>query len=181
VVKSGTYSAQALRSNIKDLGSRLGRVLAESHSPEFLKEVELVRRWAKDLRRGSRRSIGNIERFLRLSGSEKSFKIARSFTEFLRLANAAEQHHRTRRRLYYETHSSLPQKGSVEAFLKNLKPKMISQVVEKLNQMEVDLVLTSHPTESMRQSAIRRYKHVTQNLAILDRRDSTRWEKEQAK
>ncbi len=181
MVKSGTYSAQALRSNIRDLGSRLGRVLAESHSPEFLKEVELVRRWAKDLRRGSRRSIGNIERFLRLSGSEKSFKIARSFTEFLRLANAAEQHHRTRRRLYYETHSSLPQMGSVEAFLKNLKPKMISQVVEKLNQMEVDLVLTSHPTESMRQSAIRRYKHVTQNLAILDRRDSTRWEKEQAK
>lgn len=181
MVKSGTYSAKALRSNIKDLGSRLGKVLAEIHSPEFLKEVEFVRCWAKDLRRGNHRSIGNIERLLRISGSEKSFKIARSFTEFLRLANAAEQHHRTRRRLYYETHSSLPQKGSVEAFLKNLNPKMISQVVEKLNQMEVDLVLTSHPTESMRQSAIRRYKHVTQNLAILDRRDSTRFERDQAK
>ncbi|MCB0363039.1 MAG: phosphoenolpyruvate carboxylase, partial [Bdellovibrionales bacterium] len=178
---TNSKSTKPLRDNIRDLGQRLGRVLAECDSPELLEEVELVRRWAKDFRRGKRGAKGSLDNFLTRAEYEKSFKIARSFTEFLRLANAAEQYHRIRRRHYYETHSKSPQKGSVESFLKNLKPSLHKEVFKKLNSMEIDLVITAHPTESMRQSAIRRYKHVTQNLAVLDRKDATRWEIEMAK
>ncbi|MCB0364593.1 MAG: phosphoenolpyruvate carboxylase [Bdellovibrionaceae bacterium] len=173
-------TTQPLRRDIKQLGSRLGRVMSECDSPELLQKVEEIRKCAKSFRSGSKASRERLTALLSSLGHEESYKIARAFTEFLRLANAAEQHHRIRRRRYYATHSKKPQDGSIEAFFKGLANKDKKKALDLLNHMEVELVLTAHPTEAMRQSAIRRYKHMAKNLEILDRPEITKWEKELA-
>lgn len=128
MAKLDTKSTQPLKVNIKQLGAQLGKVMAECDSADLLNEVEFVRLRAKDLRKGnrtkndgrsSRRTLqerDDLHHFFAQLGDEESFKIAKAFTEFLRLANAAEQYHRVRRRRFYETHSRCPQKGSVEGF-----------------------------------------------------------------
>ena len=127
--------------------------------------MEWVRLWAKKQRKNLRKEDDiDGEKFFKRLDLKESYKIARAFTEFLRLANAAEQHHRVRRRRYYETHSAQSQPGSVEDLLIKLKPHQRKEVLKKLRKMEIDLVITAHPTEAMRQSALRRYKHISQNL-----------------
>ncbi|MEZ4752055.1 MAG: phosphoenolpyruvate carboxylase [Bdellovibrionota bacterium] len=106
--------------------------------------------------------------------------MARAFTEFLRLANAAEQFHRIRRRREYEKAGRSPQPGSLAALFHGANPKKAKDLLGRLEEMEIDLVFTAHPTEAMRPSAIRYYRQIADYLDTLSQPNTSEVEHESA-
>ncbi len=165
-----------LRRDVHLLGEILGQMLNRLGTEGLLGEVEAIRELAKRVRRGAQ-SIRSLEMESRDLPAQKGYEIAKAFTEFLRLANVAEQQHRIRRRGFYESQSAQPQPGSLEAALKGVKPSQKNAAQQVLSQMKIDLVLTAHPTETQKRSAIRRYKRIASILGELERVDLSKWKK----
>jgi phosphoenolpyruvate carboxylase len=155
------------------LGQYLGEVLRRQNGDELFARVETVRRLSKNARAGSDTDFRDLLTLLTSLTAEDMIPMARAFSSFLALANLAESHHRTRRRRAYQLDTdSKPQPGSSEAVIGNLIDGGIppERILETFEDMKIDLVLTAHPTETMRRSLQRKYRAIA---AELDRRDRT--------
>uniref|UniRef100_A0A7S2A7E1 phosphoenolpyruvate carboxylase n=1 Tax=Trieres chinensis TaxID=1514140 RepID=A0A7S2A7E1_TRICV len=107
----------------------------------------------------------------------------RIFSLALNLVNAAEVHHRLRS--MREAELSRPQdkvgplpmtddsvRGTVEAILADKDNDANEQrIFDTLMNQKVEIVLTAHPTEVNRKTLLRKYRKITENLAVLDRPD----------
>jgi phosphoenolpyruvate carboxylase len=112
---------------------------------------------------------------------EDSLPLARAFTHFLNLANIAEQHHRVRRRReYQQAEGSPPQPASFEDAFRSLTEAGVSPEAlhGAVSRLEIELVLTAHPTEVMRRTLLRKFRIVSDQLAAGDRPDLTVPERE---
>ena len=86
---------------------------------------------------------------------EAAIPLARAFTQFLNLANVAEQHHRIRRRrIHLREPGTPPQRGSCEEVFARLVRDTVGgdQLYEAVRALRVELVLTAHPTEISRRT-----------------------------
>ena len=102
---------------------------------------------------------------------DAAIPLARAFTHFLNLANVAEQHHRIRRRrAYLRDPGSPPQRGSCDETFARLVARGVSPtaVHEAVCALQIELVLTAHPTEVSRRTLIHKYNRIAELLA--DRR-----------
>ena len=102
--------------------------------------------------------------------------VARAFATFLTLANIAEQHHRIRRRRDYARDvGRRPQPGScADAFARWRATGMPDDVLaEAVRSLQIELVLTAHPTEIVRRTLLQSHHRVADELAVLDREDLT--------
>ncbi|WP_210396951.1 phosphoenolpyruvate carboxylase [Motiliproteus sediminis] len=157
-----------LRDNVRLLGQLLGNTISRDRGPEFLDKVELIRKLSKDARSGKARTEDLI-RALKALKEEELVPMARAFSQFLNLANLAEEHHRVRRR------SSLvvtkPDPHALAQVLDHTLAQGIDAetLVTKAAELEVELVLTAHPTEVNRRTFIQKYESMADNLARLDR------------
>jgi len=109
--------------------------------------------------------LGNME-------IEEAVPVARSFSLFLTLANIAEQHHRIRRRReYLLDENKPPQRGSIKEAVSRLRKegKTDTEIFETLSKVNVELVLTAHPTEVKRRTVVQKLNEIGE---ILQRRDS---------
>lgn len=167
-----------LRKDIKLLGRILGEVLKETESLKFYNQVEELRVLATKARSGNKSSYLKLQKKIESQSFETQEKIAKAFTEFLRLSNLAEQLHRIRRRKHYERIGAKPQEGSLEWLFKKYKKNKSNQLKSSLLSTEVELVFTAHPTEAQRPSAIRRYRKIAEALTTLNSDESSPWEKE---
>jgi phosphoenolpyruvate carboxylase len=107
--------------------------------------------------------------------------VARAFAHFLHLANIAEQHHRIRRRRAYQRDpTAAPQRGSCEeAFARLLADGVGPEVLQRaLGSLQIELVLTAHPTEIARRTLVQKYNRIAESLAVRDRDDLTTPERE---
>jgi phosphoenolpyruvate carboxylase len=80
---------------------------------------------------------------------------------YFQLVNIAERYHRIRRRRQYESSSNNPpQRASIASALSRLKGEGLEAgtLQKVLDNINVGLVLTAHPTEALRRSV--RHKHV---------------------
>jgi phosphoenolpyruvate carboxylase len=172
----------ALRDDVRLLGRLLGDTLREQEGQAFFDRIERIRLLAKQARdgdTGARRTLTDL-----LSGLDDAelLPVARAFTQFLNLANIAEQYHRVRRRRAYQWHpDAAAQPGSVRELLGRLAergctPKAILDTVDALS---IELVLTAHPTEVSRRTLIRKYDEITAILERLDQGGLTPVEREQ--
>ncbi len=169
-----------LKRDIRFLGQILGQMLQRFGAQNLLQEVEKLRHLAKEVRRGAGSEgalVARLERHFQKMDPTTRHQVAKAFTEFLRLANIAEQQHRVRRRLHYESVSPRPQPGSIEATLQGLKPAQKRELKGILSHLQIDLVLTAHPTETQKRSAIRRYKRIAQALGDLEDPKLSRWKR----
>src|SRR5690606_18087083 len=100
------------------------------------------------------------------------------FSQFLNLANIAEQHHRIRRRHVDE---EPPFETRV---LAELLQRLVTaghapaQLARQLGRLDIELVLTAHPTEVARRTLIRKYDAITGLLAALDHGDLSAGERD---
>lgn len=110
--------------------------------------------------------------------AQKLLNISRAFSNFLALANSAENHHRIRR-LRASLNASGSEyglwpkddscAGSIQALLKNgISPESISRA---LDTQKVEIVLTAHPTEVNRRTMLRKHRRVKEILEQRDRND----------
>lgn len=159
-----------LSANIRLLGGILGETITLFEGKRIFDKVETLRRLSQKSRLGDKGAAKAIEKELHgLSHAEK-YKIAKAFTEFLRLANLCEQVHRIRRRNDYRREGKDAQRASPYETFERLRKRGISKktIHDAMRDVQIDLVLTAHPTEAMRPQAVRAYRDLSISLLKLD-------------
>ena len=165
-----------LREDVHLLGELLGNTIREQYGDAFLEKIERIRRGAKaDRRQAPANDAVSAE--LRASlddlGEDELLPVARAFNQFLNLTNICEQYQLIRRR----------DEGQPEPFenlaLGELLNRLIAaghsadQLAHQVAQLDIELVLTAHPTEVARRTLIQKYDAIAAQLALHDHRDLT--------
>ena len=175
------------------LGKILGLVIKEQEGNSFFNKIEKIRVLSKESR-GKRNKQKIYQSFNKLKyqisnlTAQESLIIARSFSKFLNFSNIAESLYSVH---MIHDHNIRKSQGTnevvvlEEAIINLLKNKSISknlfyQTVKKIN---IDLVLTAHPTEVKRRTLIQKYASVNNildqfnNLRIFTKQNINREEK----
>ncbi len=145
--------------------------MAQHLGQDFLDKIEAIRSLAKQGRMGDEAAQTALTETLQELRGDELIQVTRAFTQFLNLANIAEQHDRVRRH-----QNNVAQDGlllgddGLRAAIQRLidaghSPSEIAQAVPKLS---IDLVLTAHPTEVVRRSLIQKYEAMAECLNALD-------------
>lgn len=163
---------EPLRRDVRFLGSLLGKVLVEQEGRRVFNEVECMRVMCKMLRANPEDGLKKIltKKVNRLNNAT-SRKIIRAFSIYFQLINMAELYHRVRRRRSYRlVMESAPQKGSIEEVVGSLKAEGIKKRLlrEVLTNLQIELVITAHPTEAVRKTILNKQKRIAGLLERLD-------------
>jgi phosphoenolpyruvate carboxylase len=164
-----------LRQDVRVLGEMLGETLRVHEGAAVLAFVERVRAMSKAARSGEH-DLEGLAGVLAELPVDAALPVARAFTQFLNLANVAEQHHRVRRRRQYrQVAGAQPQRGSCdESFARLIAGGVTSDALhDALSTLRIELVLTAHPTEVSRRTLIHKYNRIAALLRERDRPDLT--------
>lgn len=170
-----------LRDDVRLLGNLLGDTLKQQVGQALFEKVEQIRHLSKQTRDGDEQAKAQLDQVLSQLTEQELLPVARAFTQFLNFANIAEQYHRVRRRRDWQSRADTPpQAGSLQELIPRLlanhcTPDQLWQAALDLN---VELVLTAHPTEISRRTLIQKYEDIAECLQILDQQHLTRQEKQ---
>lgn len=146
----------SLREQVRVLGEGLGRTMSAARGEEFLALVESIRSLSKQVHKGEA-TAESLSKMLDKLDDEMLLPVARAFTQFLNLANAAEQHYRAKERLV-EDYRAGEQPGMTLLLNKLKAAGLAPEVIYKaLSEQRVELVFTAHPTEISRRTLIQKY------------------------
>ncbi len=162
---------ESLRDNVRILGDSLGRTIADDLGTGFVDRIETIRAFAKRGRQGETQSRGELIEYLRRLPDRDLLPVTRAFNQFLNLANIAEQHYRARfRRVEDYRPGSQP---VLSELLQRARDAGHSprRLVETLAGMQVELVLTAHPTEVIRRTLIQKYDAIDDCLTAIESSD----------
>ena len=164
-----------VRQNIHMLGEFLGETIREAQGSEILDLIESIRQLSKKSRSGDEQAREQLLDKLAHISTENVLPVARAFSQFLNLTNIAEQYQTISRHDYDETLGNRAL-GALFARLKaqNTPVELVIQTVEKLL---VELVLTAHPTEVTRRSLVHKHVEINKCLEQLEHDDLTEGEK----
>jgi phosphoenolpyruvate carboxylase len=163
---------EQLSADIHRLGDLLGATLKRFGRRGLFATEERIRALSKGLR--LRRSAATERRLKELLGRldlDEAAGVIRAFSVYFQLANIAEQHHRIRRKRYYETHTpDRPQRGSLADTLGRLSAAGVTRrrVASFVDRLEIRLVTTAHPTEAARRSLLEKHRRIADLLAAFD-------------
>ncbi|EAT12134.1 phosphoenolpyruvate carboxylase [Bermanella marisrubri] len=160
----------ALKENVRLLGNLLGDVIEQDLGPNFIDKIVTIRTLAKTARANSTQDdehFGDeLIQYLNNLPDDEVIPITRAFNQFLNLANIAEQYHDVVRRRRQDEHDML---HNLDEVLDELKQSNSStDLTHAIEQMDIQLVLTAHPTEVTRRTLIQKYEHVFNSLNQLD-------------
>lgn len=166
-----TEIPSALRDDVRLLGGALGQTMAQHLGQDFLDKIEAIRALAKQGRMGDQEAQVALTQTLEELRGEELIQVTRAFTQFLNLANIAEQHDRVRRH-----QNNVAQDGlllgddGLRETIARLKAAghTSQQIAQAVPQLSIDLVLTAHPTEVVRRSLIQKYEAMAECLNALD-------------
>lgn len=184
---SGSESvvANSLRQNVDMLGRLLGNAISTAEGEEFLGKIEEIRRLAKASRNNGIKNIEgekstecykDLAEYLGALDSKELLPIARAFSHFLNLVNIAEQHHVVSREMDKQNSAT----ETLEKLFADLATENIpkQKIKDSLDRLNIDLVLTAHPTEITRRSLINKHLEMGQVLSQLELSGHTEREKE---
>ncbi|MGB2131334.1 MAG: phosphoenolpyruvate carboxylase [Marinobacterium sp.] len=157
---------EALRDDVRVLGESLGRTMEAHLGSAFLERVEAIRHQAKAARLSENTSQDPLRQALNGLSEDEVLPMARAFTQFLNLANIAEEHHRVRRSLEADRDEDAE---LIDQVLAELGDGKQDAILDCLRQMNIDLVLTAHPTEVNRRTLIQKYDAIAETLKRRDR------------
>ena len=166
-----------LREDVHLLGELLGNTIRDQYGDTFLDKIEQIRKGAKADRRGS--MDAELSASLNQLSEEELLPVARAFNQFLNLANIAEQYQLIHRR---EESKPAPFEARVlPELLARLRAEGHSaeSLARQLGRLDIELVLTAHPTEVARRTLIQKYDAIAAQLAAQDHRDLTSAERSQ--
>ncbi|WP_230582694.1 phosphoenolpyruvate carboxylase, partial [Cronobacter malonaticus] len=167
----------ALRSNVSMLGKLLGDTIKDALGENILDRVETIRKLSKSSRAGNEADRQALLTTLQNLSNDELLPVARAFSQFLNLANTAEQYH------------SISPKGEAAS-----NPEIIARTLRKLKDqpdinetairqaveaLSLELVLTAHPTEITRRTLIHKMVEVNNCLKQLDHKDIADYERNQ--
>ncbi|WP_107853024.1 phosphoenolpyruvate carboxylase [Oceanimonas marisflavi] len=155
----------ALRANVGLLGQLLGDAIREHHGQAFLDKIETIRQLAKSARQGNDADQQQLLTTLKQLSDDELLPVARAFSQFLNLANVAEQFH-TISRGYRQDAGPNP----LDEVFERLKGANVGEdaIREAVASLDIDLVLTAHPTEVTRRTFIHKHVQLNDCLAALE-------------
>ncbi|WP_043319664.1 phosphoenolpyruvate carboxylase [Microbulbifer sp. HZ11] len=165
-----------LREDVRLLGEELGTVLRGQAGDALFDTVETIRQVAVESRGHGEMPVGKLRELLDPLDDATLLEVARAFSQFLNLANIAEQRHRERLRRQHERFPGDPDTDrGLRQVLEELKKAKVdpAEIRQVLSDLSVELVLTAHPTEVTRRTLIRKYDQMADLLTGLDRPDCT--------
>jgi phosphoenolpyruvate carboxylase len=157
-----------LRSEVRDLGAALGRVITRIEGRETLDTVETIRKLAKARRAGD----AGAERLLAAAVAQlepqAAFNQAMAFTLYFELVNLAEENFRIRilrrRRAARAlgTDEGRPIRESIDAAVMELKAAGVSaaEMQRLVDRLAIELVFTAHPTETKRRTLLAKLRRL---------------------
>jgi phosphoenolpyruvate carboxylase len=167
-VRGASGIHERLREDVRLLGDILGEILRSQEGAELFALVERVRALAKRARSGHAEDAEALRALLAGLHADQALPLARAFAHFLALTNIAEQHHKVR--LRREQRRVPGARGATaEAFDRILEagvtPELLREAVISLN---VELVLTAHPTQAARRTLLEKHRRIARGLARRD-------------
>ena len=144
---------EQLRREVRFLTSRLGEIIREQAGGRVFEHVERLRRLAKAIRaQPEPGAIRTKRRLVARLSLEEAYQVAHAFSLFFQLVNLCEE--RTRAR---HLQSSPAPAQSVRRLFQTLKEEGVSAAALQrcLGGLEIQPVLTAHPTEAKRRSVLR--------------------------
>ena len=165
-----TFSDPDLQQRIRDLGSTLGDTIAQELGTFWLEKIEAIRLAGRSSALGEQQATEQLKHLFQELDDDSLLVIARAFSQFLNLANLAEQ----------EATSSQVRADVLQQLFDKLKQEKVApeQVLEAIAKLNIDLVLTAHPTEVVRRTLIHKYSELTECLSLLDQQQLTDWQRE---
>ena len=160
-----------LRDKVKLLGNLLGKTIENQYGSSMLKRIEDIRKQAKKARNGDDAERDRLLALLKTMPDDALVPVVRGFNQFLNLANIAEQQHGASWRRSDFLHDDVEQMFS--SLLDRLQQKGIAglDLSQKVADVNIELVLTAHPTEITRRTLIQKYDLIAR---LLQQRDDLR-------
>jgi phosphoenolpyruvate carboxylase len=165
-----------LRDDVRLMGSLLGETLRQQVGQALYDKVEAIRVLGKQACDGDAQANQQLNQVLAALSDAELLPVTRAFTQFLNLANIAEQYHRIRRhRAWERLDTPSPQAGSIRELFPRLAAQGMSpeQLWHSVQNLDIELVLTAHPTEVSRRTLIQKYDDIADSLEKLDYVDLT--------
>jgi len=161
-----------LREDIRLLGRLLGEVLREQSGEDMYDLVETIRQTSVQFAR-ERDDVAGHQMAGLLNGfsAQNAVFVVRAFSQFLHLANIAEDQHHIRRNREHEIAGSKPRDGTLIHALERLDQAGIGgeNLADVVGDMQVSPVLTAHPTEVQRKSVLTLHRKLAVLLGQRDR------------
>ncbi len=167
-----------LRRDIRLLGEVLGQIILKQLGKDVFEMIEGTRLLTKhSLQNDGNQTLSRLSEFLKGISPQHAVVIVRAFSHFLNLANIAEDIHRIRRiRWYALKHPDQPQPGSIAHGFEKLRKSNVSmqRIYETVSKLNIDLVLTAHPTEVMRRTLMQKFYGIASILQAMDKENPKR-------
>jgi phosphoenolpyruvate carboxylase len=164
-----------LRTEIRTLGTALGRVITRLEGPQTLDTVERLRTLAKASRAGDAKATAELGKTVATLTPAQANNQAMAFTLYFELVNLAEENFRIlllrRRRASRisadpKSADSRPIRESIEAAVLELKKRGVDTAAmqQLVDRIYIDLVFTAHPTESKRRTLLAKLQSLAEML-----------------
>lgn len=159
-----------LRENVRLLGELLGNSIRQHPGPDCFDLIEQIRAAAKADRKHESGSSQRLVELLTSLGETDLLPVTRAFNQFLNLANLAEQYHSIRRKRDHEADLSVEPLEDV--FRRLIAGGVDSETLySQVCELQMEFVLTAHPTEVARRTLIMKYDEISGCLEQLDHDD----------
>jgi phosphoenolpyruvate carboxylase len=158
--QNDTNPMPALSADIKLLGSLLGTIIREQHSDNALDLVERVRKLAKARRGGDANAHRELIDLIDTLDDHWLRVLVKAFSNYFQLINIAEDLQRIRVLRERERDGSISE--SINAALAELKAAGVAAPAlrDLLDNTDVRLVLTAHPSEAKRQEVLLKLRDI---------------------
>ncbi|MGL6316154.1 phosphoenolpyruvate carboxylase [Vibrio sp. WXL103] len=159
----------ALTSNVSMLGRLLGNTIRDAHGDAILEKVETIRKLSKSARGGSQADREKLIDEIKSLPNDQLTPVARAFNQFLNLTNMAEQYHTISR--HCDAHVCEP--DSINTLFAKLAQNNVSKLdtAQAIRDLNIELVLTAHPTEITRRTMINKLVKINECLSELEHSD----------
>jgi phosphoenolpyruvate carboxylase len=146
------------------LGDLLGQVISELESPLIFEIEERIRALAKARRSGDLSSAASLQQEVSALKTAEARAVAASFAAYFDLVNRAEENQRVKTLQQREDEKyPEPISESIGHAAATLKERGITreQMEDLLKNLSIELVLTAHPTEARRRTALSKMERIT--------------------
>ncbi|MCB1705747.1 MAG: phosphoenolpyruvate carboxylase [Halioglobus sp.] len=156
----------SLRQNVSMLGRVLGDTMRDAAGEDFLNKIEQIRTLSKSARGGDGKDEERLKGLLLGLDRDELLPVARAFSQFLNLANIADQHHTISREMDKEYSATEALAGVFE--LLQSDGRSAAEINAAIANLKIELVLTAHPTEITRRTLIHKHGEIDTCLGQLE-------------
>ena len=154
-----THYDVELKDTVRYLGKTLGETIKNQLGQEWLDRIEKIRKGGRASYQGDATCSEELKETFKTMSDSDLLTVGRAFAQFLNLGNIAEQ----------EYNAAMNVDASIDALFKHLDKAELTaeKVQDAVAKLNIDLVLTAHPTEVTRRTLIHKHKELANCLQAI--------------